>query len=119
VLGADAIARLVCHRWPGNVRELQNVVAGLVVLAPARGRVAARHVDIVLAESGARAIDPPASLEWARRQCERRTIAAALARHGGRRAAAARELGITRQGLAKAVRRLRLTGGRDSMEGVA
>jgi DNA-binding NtrC family response regulator len=119
VLGADAVARLVCHRWPGNVRELQNVVAGLVVLAPARGRVAARHVDIVLAESGARAIDPPTSLEWARRQCERRTIAAALARHGGRRAAAARELGITRQGLAKAVRRLRLTGGRDSMEGVA
>jgi two-component system NtrC family response regulator len=119
VLGADAVARLVCHRWPGNVRELQNVVAGLVVLAPARGRVAARHVDIVLAESGARAIDPPTSLEWARRQCERRTIAAALARHGGRRAAAARELGITRQGLAKAVRRLRLTAGRDSIEGVA
>ncbi len=119
VLGADAVARLVCHPWPGNVRELQNVIAGMVVMAPARGRVAARHVDIVLAESGARAIEPPTSLEWARRQCERRTIAAALARHGGRRAAAARELGLTRQGLAKAVRRLRLTAGRDSMEGVA
>ncbi len=106
VLGADALARLACHTWPGNVRELQNVMAGLAVLAPRRGRLGVRHVDQVLAESGAARRAPPVSLVHARTSCERRTVTAALARHGGRRAAAARELGLTRQGLTKAMRRL-------------
>lgn len=119
VLGADAVARLVCHRWPGNVRELQNVMAGLVVLAPGRGRVGVRHVEHVLSAYGARPIEPPVSLACARLQAERRAIASALARHRGRRTAAARELGVTRQGLSKAVRRLRLLPRSDASEGVA
>jgi transcriptional regulator with GAF, ATPase, and Fis domain len=57
------------------------------------------------------------SLEGARRVCERKTVAAALARHAGRRTAAARELGLTRQGLAKIIRRLHIEDG--AMEGVA
>jgi transcriptional regulator with GAF, ATPase, and Fis domain len=119
VLGADAVARLVCHAWPGNVRELQNVVAGLVVLAPGRGRVGVRHVEHVMSAYGARPIEPPVSLSCARLQAERRAIAAALARHRGRRAEAARELGVTRQGLSKAVRRLHLLPRGDISEGVA
>jgi transcriptional regulator with GAF, ATPase, and Fis domain len=86
-------------------------MAALVVSAPARGRVSARHVDQVLAHTAqtARSLSPPVrSLDSARADCERRTVAAALARHGGRRASAARELGLTRQGLAKAIKRLRL-----------
>jgi two-component system response regulator HydG len=108
VLGPDAIAALCCHQWPGNIRELQNVLAQLIVLAPGRGRVGQRHVARVLSA------DPPAaepgslSLDAGRRLFERRMIAAALVRHGGRRMAAARELGLTRQGLAKAIRRLDL-----------
>ena len=117
VLGADALARLAAHRWPGNVRELQNVMAGLSVLAPVRGRVGARHVEQVLADAGGAARMAPMSLERARWWCEQQTIAAALARHGGRRAAAARELGLTRQGLTKAMRRLRIQEPR--AEGVA
>jgi transcriptional regulator with GAF, ATPase, and Fis domain len=44
-------------------------------------------------------------------------VAAALARHAGRRSAAARELGLTRQGLAKAIKRLGLA--QADIEGVA
>jgi len=107
VLGPDALARLTRHQWPGNVREPQNVVAGLVVAAPARGRVSGRHVDQVLTHvaSGEVAGVP---LESARRSFERRVVAAALVRHAGRRTAAASELGLTRQGLTKALRRLGL-----------
>ena len=108
VIGADALARLARHHWPGNVRELQNVVAGLALVAPARGRVSARHVEVVLDAAGAGPRMPPMSLERARRACERQMVAAALARHAGRRTAAARELGLTRQGLAKIIRRLQL-----------
>lgn len=119
VLGPDALARLAAHAWPGNVRELQNAVAGLAVLAPVRGRVGSRHVEQVLAESGAAARLPPVSLERARVRCEQQTVAAALARNGGRRTAAARELGLTRQGLVKAIRRLRLQVLDADVEGVA
>jgi DNA-binding NtrC family response regulator len=117
VLGADALARLVTHPWPGNVRELQNVVSGLALIAPARGRVSARHVDQVLAESGCGRQLPPMSLERARQLCERQTVTTALARHAGRRSAAARELGLTRQGLAKIIRRLHIID--RAIEGVA
>jgi DNA-binding NtrC family response regulator len=106
-LGPDALATLTRHAWPGNVRELQNAIAALVVLAPSRGRVTARHVRQVIegASAGPPAVVP---LDDARKAFERQAIAAALARHAGRRAAAARELGLSRQGLLKAIRRLGL-----------
>jgi transcriptional regulator with GAF, ATPase, and Fis domain len=43
-----------------------------------------------------------------RTTCEREAVRAALARAAGCRAAAARELGLTRQGLLKTMRRLDL-----------
>lgn len=109
LLGPDALARLTRHRWPGNVRELQNAVAALVVAAPLRGRVTARHVEQVLSQTTSLAEMPGVRLEAARRTFEQRVILGALTRHGGRRHAAAIELGLTRQGLAKAMRRLGLS----------
>jgi DNA-binding NtrC family response regulator len=105
VLSPDALGALLRHRWPGNVRELQNVMAALVVLAPARGRVSARHVAQVLtsATSGAPDEREVLALDRERSCCELQAIAAALARHGGRRAAAARALGLCRHGLATAI----------------
>ena len=109
LLGADAAAALCRHRWPGNVRELQNIIAGLALVAPARGRVSARHVGQVFAGfSGDAAAPADLSLPRARRALEGRMIAAALARHAGRCSRAARELGLSRQGLAKAMKRLGL-----------
>jgi DNA-binding NtrC family response regulator len=116
-LGADALARLAAHDWPGNVRELQNAMAGLGVAAPVRGRVGARLVDHVLAVAGASTRYAPMSLARARQLCDRQTVTAALARHAGRRSAAARELGVSRQGLGKLMRRLHLSDG--AVEGVA
>ena len=108
VLGADVLASLGRHHWPGNIRELQNVLSGLAVVAPAHGRVTRRHVNQVLTEVSQPADAAIVSLESARLEVERRLIATALARHAGRRSAAAHELGLTRQGLTKAMRRLGL-----------
>jgi len=108
MLGPDAVTALCKYNWPGNVRELQNVISGLMVAAPARGRVTSRHVSQILGPPGDATAGPAVPLDRARKTFERRAVAAALARHGGRRSAAARELGLSRQGLAKAIKRLGL-----------
>jgi DNA-binding NtrC family response regulator len=117
-LGPDALAALCRHQWPGNIRELQNVLTALIVLAPARGRVGERHLSQVLSLQPVATESEHLSLDDGRRLFERRMIVAALARHGGRQAPAAVDLGLTRQGLAKAMRRLDLNPSRD-VAGVA
>jgi two-component system response regulator HydG len=93
------------YDWPGNVRELQNAIASLAVHAPRRGRVLPSMLPAHIARSGATG---PATFEIARQEFERRYVRAALAQSGGHRARAARELGLSRQGLAKMMRRLQI-----------
>ena len=51
-------------------------------------------------------LEPRSTLAAARRQFEERYVRAALARAGGRTSMAARDLGVSRQGLAKLLGRL-------------
>jgi transcriptional regulator with GAF, ATPase, and Fis domain len=105
-LSPEALSALSRYEWPGNVRELQNVIAWMSVHAPRRGRVSAAMLPPHLAASPLAA----ASFEAAREEFERRFVRAALAQAGGKRQAAARALGVTRQGLTKMLRRLRIEG---------
>jgi DNA-binding NtrC family response regulator len=105
VLDRTAIDALVRHDWPGNVRELQNALAALAVHAPRRGRVVAHDLPPAL-RGGAWL--PVSTLDEARRAFEISFVREALHRAGGRRAAVARELGLTRQGLSKLMVRLGL-----------
>ena len=75
---SDTLSALIRHDWPGNVRELENVMSALAVRAPRRG--------------------------WARASL----LPAELTAAGGRPGLAAKELGISRQGLAKLMTRLEL-----------
>ncbi|HXG55365.1 MAG TPA: sigma 54-interacting transcriptional regulator [Vicinamibacterales bacterium] len=104
-LSGDALAALARHDWPGNVRELQNVMAWMAVQSPMRGRIG----SAALPANVARAVVPTGSgFGAARDEFERRFIRAALAGAHGQRAKAAEVLGVTRQGLAKMMRRLRI-----------
>jgi two-component system response regulator HydG len=97
------MSALPSYHWPGNVRELQNVMSALAVAAPARGQVRPSLLPAAIA-SGAAA--GSARFVEARTAFERRFIEMALARAGGSRARAAREIGISRQGLIKLMVRL-------------
>jgi transcriptional regulator with PAS, ATPase and Fis domain len=99
------LAALTRYHWPGNVRELQNVVSALAVAAPSRGQVRPHLLSAAI--TGAATISSP-RLSEARTQFERRAIESALARNAGNRSRAARELGLSRQGLLKMMLRLGL-----------
>jgi anaerobic nitric oxide reductase transcription regulator len=107
--------------WPGNVRELENVI-GRGVLRASFGRdrqqaveLDAAHLDVPaeVPEPRAASADDPApvgegSLAERLERFERDTIEAAVARHGGNWAAAARDLGLHRSNLHHRARRLGL-----------
>ena len=107
-LSPETLAALARYDWPGNVRELQNVIAWMAVHSPSRGRIPATAVPGHVAQA---TMTPGRTFESARSEFERRYIKAALAAAGGHRTRAAQALGITRQGLAKMLRRLALEGG--------
>jgi transcriptional regulator with GAF, ATPase, and Fis domain len=100
------LAALARYQWPGNVRELQNVIRAVAVNAPTRGLVTPAALPPAVAA-------PPAAgptLSLARRGFEEQFVRAALARTGHRSTLAARELGVSRQGLRKLLVRLGIEG---------
>jgi DNA-binding NtrC family response regulator/tetratricopeptide (TPR) repeat protein len=102
-LGPEMLAALARYDWPGNVRELQNVMASLAVHAPRRGKLGVTLLPRRLAVSEPLATG---SFEAAREDFERRFVRAALTQTGGHRARTAKVLGVSRQGLAKMMKRL-------------
>jgi DNA-binding NtrC family response regulator len=106
VLNPSAMAMLGSYDWPGNVRELQNVLASAMVSGPQRGIIGSQVLPAHITR--ATAMTARSTLAAARQEFEERYVRAALARSGGRAAAAARELGISRQGLRKLTTRLGL-----------
>jgi transcriptional regulator with PAS, ATPase and Fis domain len=106
VLSPAAMTALCQYDWPGNVRELQNVLAALLVSSPERGIVGVRQLPSPVVRVAA--LGDVASLARARREFEIRFVRAALARANGRQALAARDLGVSRQGLSKLLARLGL-----------
>jgi len=98
------VSALARYDWPGNVRELQNVVATLLVHAPSRGRVGDDALPEAIRASSSST--PTATLDAARKRFESAFVRDALVRSGWRRTDAARELGLSRQGLVKVMARL-------------
>jgi DNA-binding NtrC family response regulator len=109
-LSAASVAALAAYAWPGNIRELQNVLASMLVSAPRSGFIGPSALPLHIARAAA--LERRATLADARRQFEERYVRAALAKAGGKTAAAARDLGLSRQGLSKLMGRLGIDDGR-------
>lgn len=98
-LSAPAMARLCEHSWPGNVRELANVIEGLVLLAqhdeiqlsdlpPALAAGAAAGGGTMGSAEAAGAVPEPLA------EIQKRHVIRTLHYTGGKKAPAARLLGI-------------------------
>ena len=107
----ELIDAFMHYSWPGNVRELENEVHRLVLLAT-DGRPLAPHM-------ASRRIREGAGMDHAARSAgrlrerlaffERRVLKETLDEYGWNKTRAARCLGITRQGLHRKLRRLRIS----------
>jgi len=105
-LSREARACLSSHPWPGNIRELQNVLSAALALAG--GRII-RPEHLELPDSG-----PPPGLSYQEQMdaARRRAIYGALEACGGNQSAAARRLGLSRQGFHHILQELGPPGGK-------
>jgi transcriptional regulator with PAS, ATPase and Fis domain len=112
-----ALSTLLSHDWPGNVRELESLIERAVLLCPDGGTLQREHLGIVEtdhAEPIQTALPvalPGPEEETLQAQVdavEREAILRALAAAKGNKSKAARLLGITRNGLALKMERLRI-----------
>jgi Nif-specific regulatory protein len=109
-LAREAADLLLTHTWPGNVRELENEMQRALALAECGEAIVVRHLSERLQETlrPVREIavsEGPESLRAQMGRIEAWLLRRALDAHRGRRAATARTLGITREGLYKKMRR--------------
>jgi transcriptional regulator with PAS, ATPase and Fis domain len=103
----DAARLLETYAWPGNVRELENEVARIVASAAGEPELTARMLSpqitglaqVLPADKGAE------TLRQTMGRLEAWVLRRALDRHGQRRIATARSLGITRECLYKKLKR--------------
>jgi len=108
VLSEEAAQRLAMHDWPGNVRELENEMQRALALAEPGDRLEPADFSLCPTDplpSEAVAIEPGESLRESLQRLEAQLLRRALKANGGRRAATARNLGITREGLYKKMKR--------------
>jgi transcriptional regulator with AAA-type ATPase domain len=109
-----AVAALHRWRWPGNVRELENEAARFAALYPDSRVLDLKHLSWEIQASAGPRVDPDdlgtlRRLEEANEILERYLIRKAIAASEGRKAAAARTLGLSRQGLYKKITRYKMT----------
>ncbi len=108
----DAMELMMGYEWPGNVRELENEVQRVVIQAEADGFVTSdllsprvRKVEGIVARAGV----TRGTLKQMVEQVEKFFLIEALREHGNNKTSAAKALGITREGLHKKLRQLKLT----------
>jgi len=109
-----AIENLQSWRWPGNVRELENEVQRFLALYPevniiTLGRLSREVQGARCGRVEAADLGTLRELGKAQEILERYLIRKAIAATEGRKAAAARRLGLSRQGLYKKIQRYGMT----------
>ncbi|MCP4038921.1 MAG: sigma-54-dependent Fis family transcriptional regulator, partial [bacterium] len=110
-LSQAAAELLLTYPWPGNVRELENEIQRALTLAGDAKLITPEFLSEPIRNVAA----PVSSEEHIGKtlreivaQVEAQVIRRTLANNGGRKARSARDLGITREGLYKKMKRLNI-----------
>jgi len=100
-----ALELMVNYSWPGNIRELQNEIQRSLILAGEDRLIREEHLSAAINPRR----EPAAPLAYnyfaAKSEFEKRFIHQALVRFGHNKARTAKEVGLTRQGLFKLLKK--------------
>jgi Nif-specific regulatory protein len=110
-LAPGALEALMHYDWPGNVRELENEIERALTLAGDDKEITPEYLSERIKASTVslgRHDTSAATLKEATAQVERQMIQDALRKTGGNRSQAARDLGLTRQGLLNKIARYKI-----------
>ncbi len=103
-----ALEMLFRYSWPGNVRELQNEVQRSFIMAGENNLIREEFLSSKINPRQETYSDDSRKLSGARSEFEKRFLCEALARCGYHRTRTATEIGITRQGLFKLMKKHRI-----------
>jgi transcriptional regulator with PAS, ATPase and Fis domain len=104
-----ALELMMSYSWPGNVRELQNEVQRALILAAGEDLIGVEHLSPKLNPQGEYSTSVSYSYFEAKAEFEKRFLRQALHRFGHNKARTAAEVGLTRQGLFKLLKKHNLT----------
>ena len=107
-ISPGAMELLIDYPWPGNIRELQNELQRCLVLAGGDRLIREEHLSARI--NPRRQADSTDSYNYfeARAEFEKRFIHQALVRFGPNKTRTAREVGLTRQGLFKLLKKYKI-----------
>jgi PAS domain S-box-containing protein len=105
-IAPEALSLLMAHDWPGNIRELANAIERAFILCGG-GVIGLEHLPVELTARGDAATGR-GGIRTAHDLLDAQAIRAALKRHGGNRAAVARDLGIHKTTLYRRLKKLRI-----------
>lgn len=115
-LSAEVLEILEAYEFPGNVRELENEIRRMLALAKQGEALSRHHVTATLLSSHREPAPDPvgprgdgATLKERVEQLEGRLVGEVLEKHGWNQSKAARELGLSRVGLANKIKRYALS----------
>lgn len=100
----EAMAALMGYTFPGNIRELENLIERAFILCT-EDEIQIECLPSHVADCASRTPHPSGSSALGLDRLEDEAIRAALARHGGNKSHAAKELGIHRTTLLRKMRR--------------
>jgi len=105
VFSSEAIELLLDYSWPGNVRELENEVQKCLIMCRNQREIKAEHLSDRINNRKSRRPINRYDLSRARADFEKKFVHQALMRFGYHRSRTAQELGLSRQGLFKLIKK--------------
>jgi len=103
-----ALESLMNYSWPGNVRELQNEIRRCLILVGEDDIITEEHLSPRISPQRESAKVSPYNFLEARAEFEKRFLNQALARWNYNRGKTAGEIGLSRQGLFKLIKKHRI-----------
>lgn len=104
-LSPEALELLMNYHWPGNVRELQNELQRCLVLVGEDNLIRAEQLSLRINPQKEKSTSSSHNFFYARAQFERRFISQALIRWKYNKVKTAQEIGLSRQGLFKLIKK--------------